>query len=88
MAVHWYPELRSAWEKELLKIYHDELLAHGVRGYTLDALMLDYRWSLLRVLAVPILQWERKIPALVWFHHLERILLAYDDLHCAELLHC
>jgi len=24
--------------------------------------------------------------ALVWFNHLERILLAYDDLQCAELL--
>lgn len=88
MAVHWYPDLRRAWEEELLRVYHKELLNNGVRGYTIADLMLDYRWSVLRAIAIPILQWDHKLPAVVWFNHLERILLAYDDLRCAELLRC
>ncbi len=86
MPVHWYPELRRAREGELLRSYHEALLRHGVHGYTLDRLLLDYRRSVLRAIAIPVVQWQRKMPAFVWFHHFERILLAYDDLQCAELL--
>lgn len=36
-------EMRRAQEQDLLHLYHDTLVSGGVRGYTFDDLMLDYR---------------------------------------------
>ena len=46
----------------------------------------DYRVSAIRNLLVPVLLWSYKVPAATWWSHVERAMLAFDDLACEELL--
>ena len=47
-------ETRRAHEAELLHGYHDDLIASGVKDYSFDHLMADYRHYSFAVLAVAI----------------------------------
>jgi hypothetical protein len=86
MATHWYPERRRRLERPLLDHYHAALVAHGVRGYDRGALDDDYRRSVLGQLAIPVWQASIDLPPVIWWSHLERVVLAIDDLGCVELL--
>ena len=86
MAVHWYPERRRRFEAALLRRYGDALASHGVTGYGFDALWEDYWLSVVWRLGVPVWQSSVKIGPWVWWSHLERVMLAFDDLGCEELL--
>ena len=86
MAMHWYPDLRRRIERPLLDRYHAALVAHGVRGYDRRALDDDYRLSVLWQITAPVWQATNDIPPVIWWHNLERILLAVDDLGCRDLL--
>lgn len=86
MATHWYPERRRRMEQPLLDHYHAALVAHGVRGYDRRALDDDYRLSVLWQLMTPVWQAAIDLPPMIWWSHLERILLAIDDLGCSDLL--
>jgi hypothetical protein len=86
IALHWYPERRARFESLLLKFYYDELIASGVRDYTLNRLLLDYRLSVVRNLFIPIWQWKKNIHPSIWYPHLERGFLAFEDLDCRALL--
>jgi len=86
MALHWYPERRRVMERELLKRYHRELLKQGVANYGWEECWLDYRVSAISNLLLPALWSGNKLPAALWWSHLERALLAFDDLACEELL--
>jgi hypothetical protein len=86
MAVHWHPELRRTREAHLLDRYHDALVAQGVRDYDRAALQDDYRMSALLASTVPIWQHAAGVPPVIWWHHLDRIHLAIDDLGCLDLL--
>ena len=79
------PELRRAWEVDLLHRYHNRLLEYGVEGYDWDDLWYDYRlstmyWFLYRI-SVPD---ETRIPVANWM--LANALQAFEELHCEELL--
>ncbi len=41
-------ENRRAWQDEVVKHYHDSLLANGVEGYDFEQCMRDYRYCLLQ----------------------------------------
>jgi hypothetical protein len=86
MAHHWYPERRKRLEMELLNRYYDRLLGGGVSGYDWDDFWYDYRLCTAANTLIPIFQWRNKIPAAIWWSHLERSMLSYEDLGCAELL--
>ena len=86
LAVHCFAEWRRRYEREHLRRYHDELVAHAVRDYPLDALWLDYRLSVLWQTTTPMWQANHGIPAWIWWSHLERIFDAVDDLDCLALL--
>jgi hypothetical protein len=86
MALHWYPERRQLMERALLYRYYAALIAHGVRGYSREALTGDYRFSTLWQLMVPVGQAAIELPPVIWWNHLERIMLAIDDLGCRALL--
>jgi hypothetical protein len=86
MATHWYPERRRRFERPLLDHYHATLLASGIKGYDRAALDHDYRLAVLFQLITPVVQANVGIPPAVWWSHLERIMLAIDDLDCRELL--
>ena len=86
MALHWYPDLREALERPLLGRYHRGLLASGVEGYAWDDCLTDYRFSVVERVLSPIYQWNRGRPVESWWPNLARIVMAYRDLGCAELV--
>ena len=86
LAMHWYPSRRREFEIPLLEHYHAKLVANGVRDYDFQDLLRDYRWSILDKLIVPLWQWKVNLSPAIWAGHLERILLAFEDLDCMELL--
>jgi hypothetical protein len=86
MALHWFPDHRRRHERDLLDRYHAELVAHGIAGYDRQALDDDYRLSVLWQIATPVWQAANNIPSGIWWHHLERIFLAIDDLGCRDFL--
>jgi len=86
MALNWFAERRNRFEKELLKEYHAALTNAGVTKYSLETLETEYRWSVLKGIGTPLLQWHYKVPARIWFNNLEKILAAVEDLDCMDLL--
>jgi hypothetical protein len=86
VAAHWYPALRQAQEKLLLRRYHENLLRLGVENYAWDDCCYDYRASILRVLFFLIGGWRRRRDPVLYWDRLEKSLLAYDDWDCQELL--
>jgi hypothetical protein len=86
MAMHWYPDRRRLMERSLLDRYQATLLAHGVRDYDRQALEDDYRLAVLWQIALPVWQATYDIPPVIWWNNMERILLAFDDLDCRDLL--
>jgi len=40
------PEIRRTTESQLLRLYHDALVANGVRDYTFEQCMADYRLAI------------------------------------------
>jgi Ecdysteroid kinase-like family len=86
MAIHWYPDRRARFERALLDRYHATLELHGVDGYDRQALDEDYRLSVLWQIVTPVRQATYKIPPVIWWNNMERVLLAVDDLGCRDLL--
>jgi len=80
MATHWYPDRRRRLERQLLDHYHTTLVARGVAGYDRRALNDDYRLSALWQITTPVWQAAIDLPPMIWWSHLERIMLAVDDL--------
>ncbi|MBI3972547.1 MAG: phosphotransferase [Chloroflexi bacterium] len=86
LALQWFPERRRRLERPLLERYHTRLVAGGVAGYDRDALWCDYRLSVLWGFTKVARCWVEGWPTAVWWGHLERVMLAYEDLGCEELL--
>ena len=66
--------------------FHAALVAYGVYDYDRRALHDDYRLSALLQIMTPVWQAPIDLPPVIWWSHLERILLAIDDLGCSDLL--
>jgi hypothetical protein len=86
MAVHWYPERRRRLERGLLDHYHAVLLENGVRNYSSTDMWEDYRRSVLWHMVTPVFGAGLKLPPVIWWNNLQRIMAAVDDLGCRELL--
>jgi hypothetical protein len=86
MALHWYPERRRRYEPLLLRRYQEGLQAHGVGAYPWDTLLDHYRLAALWQLTIPMWQATFKLPPAIWWGHLERGMLAFEDLGCEALL--
>jgi hypothetical protein len=86
IAVHWYPERRERMEQDLLRAYYQELVECGITNYSWTELQQDYRFSVVRSLCIPVWQWGHGIHPGVWWSHLERTFLAFEDLKCHELI--
>jgi hypothetical protein len=81
----WYPERRARMEDSLIRRYHRRLMELGVQCYDWEQCWDDYRLSAARVLLYPIwMQAEGRSPAF-WWPILERSILAFQDLECADL---
>lgn len=86
LALQWYPERRRRLERPLLEHYRQRLITGGVTGYGWNALWSDYRLSVLWGLSKVARCWAEGWPTVIWWGHLERAMLAGEDLACEELL--
>jgi len=86
MALHWYPDRRARHEEPVLRRYHETLLSHIEEDYGWDDLMADYRLGHLLNFCIPVVQQHYKLMPSIWWPHLERVFLSYEDLDCADLL--
>ena len=85
------PERRREVERDLLKEYHSILEEHGVRGYTFDECLYDYRLSMLELFVFWIItgghcNYEDERAAVYLRNTLERLHAAIADLSPTELI--
>jgi hypothetical protein len=90
ITLFWFPAHRARLEEKLVRGYHAKLVEYGVTGYGWDDCWYDYRHSVIRLLFRPVWWWREHAdesfwPEL-WWPRLERVLCAFEDLHCEELL--
>jgi hypothetical protein len=87
IAMHLYPDRRRVHERKLLKRYYDRIIEYGIKEYSFDEFIHDYRWSIIsRLICQPIFLWSTNCPASHWYNDLEKIFSAYEDWNCGELL--
>jgi hypothetical protein len=86
VALGGYAERQAALEQSLIRRYYESLVAHGVTNYSWNDCWDDYRWSAIRNLNIPIIQWIQGKSTEEWRRNLERAMDAYEDLRCFELL--
>jgi hypothetical protein len=90
MTLFWFPAHRARTEKALVRRYHNRLIGHGIVGYSWDDCWYDYRHSVIRLLFRPTWWWRERPDnegwAEIWWPRLERVICAYQDLNCEELL--
>lgn len=79
IALHWFPERRSRFEKRLLDLYFSALGECGITDTSRADLWQDYGVSLIRNLLIPVWQWTRGIQPIIWWLHLERGWMAFED---------
>ena len=88
MVLWWDVETRRKYEPQVLRHYHDHLIRNGIRGYSMEQLLADYRMSALMGVYVAT-EWcrngVREDQVWIWKPKLERTLIAFDDLDCRTL---
>jgi hypothetical protein len=86
--LEWPVADRRRLEKPLLRRYHDQLLAHGVDGYSWDQLWTDFRLMIPMGVYIAVEYSRGGLHTdlqFVWLPYLQRTLTACDDLDCAAL---
>jgi hypothetical protein len=77
--------LENGREQALLVAYHRALTDFGVRNYSYDNLLIDYRLMLSYMLFDPVADLVRGSPRSYWWPKLNRLMAAYQDWDCAKL---
>lgn len=87
LAAFWTPTQRQEGEREVrwLRRYYETLTAWGVRGYSWDDLLTDYRLMLSILLFYPIVDFAGGSSQSYWWPKLQCLSSAYTDWHCDEL---
>lgn len=83
IGLHWFPERRDRFERALVRAWAEAVQATGT-DYTFDDAWTDYRF-LVTGLLPRVVVYSSVVPANIWWPHLERAFLAFEDLDCAEL---
>jgi thiamine kinase-like enzyme len=90
MIVTWWDvDLRRQFEFPILRHYHNNLLRRGIKDYSWEQLVSDYKLSVMQSLYVAT-QWCTEETAcremrFLWFTQLQRSMTAFDDLECEML---
>jgi hypothetical protein len=85
------PAVRKEHEMRLLRLWHDELTARGVKGYSFDDATRDYRLGVLyswmyAVIAIASLDPANERGLALFTAWFQRASSAIADLGCAELM--
>jgi hypothetical protein len=81
-----YPHRTPVIEHDLIKRYYDRLLLHGVQNYSWEACWHDYRRQAAEQVLLPMRFWMNGLPSDFWGVFLQRPLMAFRELGCAEVL--
>ncbi|MGI9324102.1 MAG: aminoglycoside phosphotransferase family protein [Pseudomonadales bacterium] len=84
LALHWFPERRQRYESDLIRHYVEQINASG-QDYSVDQARSDYRFMVAGLLTKVVI-YASVLPANIWWPHLERAFLAFDDLQCSQLI--
>jgi len=84
MALHWFPERRQRFEKNIVRSYAEALCSHGI-DCEFEDIWTDYRFMVAGLLT-RVAVYSTVIPAGIWWPHLERAFLAFEDLDCDRLI--
>jgi Ser/Thr protein kinase RdoA (MazF antagonist) len=84
IALHWFPERRLRFERHLVRGYTEALQQESV-DYPAEQAWQDYRFCVAGLLN-RVLIYSSVIPANIWWPHLERAFVAFEDLECRELV--
>ena len=82
LALHTIPEQRRQVEKEILEHYLETL---SIPGYGWDELVTDYRLSIIHQTIWPVF-FHDFTPKEGWLALVKRVMLAFEDWGCEELL--
>jgi thiamine kinase-like enzyme len=87
-ATFWTSDQRKerGREENLLRRYHHALQAHGVSGYSWDALLADYRLCVLYMIFDPVWDQTSGASEAYWLPKLRCLTGAFMDLDCIGLL--
>jgi len=85
------PQQRRDMETDLLRTYHSELVENGVRDYSFEECLLDYRYSTLEAFVFWVVvggycDWEGERATTFLRNALDRFNAAISDLGCTDLL--
>jgi hypothetical protein len=81
-----FSDRRPEIEQSLLRHYHHNLIAHGVKNYSWEDFENDYKWSAIRNLNIPAILWSEGRNEKLWSSNLERALAGFEDLKCSKIL--
>lgn len=90
MVLWWDPEYRRMLEHDVLSAYYNSLIEFGVKDYTWEMALSDYRLSALQCFYIAA-SWcinpeERTNMRWLWSSQLERACAFYQDWQCHEVL--
>lgn len=89
--VHWWDaKSRKEWELPILQHYYHTLMNEGVKGYSWEQLLYDYKLCAIQSVYVAT-NWcvnveEMEEMRWVWFPQLQKSMTAFFDLNCLDLL--
>ncbi|MCL6589241.1 MAG: ecdysteroid 22-kinase family protein [Firmicutes bacterium] len=86
VVLSFYPNWRAKHERDVLRMYHDQLLEKGVKGYDWEDFWQDYRLSVVSNLLVPVIWSSWGISPEWWWPRFVKAFGAFEDLKCIELL--
>lgn len=86
VALGGFAERRPDLDPFLVRLYHETLIANGVKNYPWSAFWDDYRWSAIRNLNLPVIFWSQGKHESTWRSALERAFQSFNELKCADLI--
>lgn len=86
VGLNFYPYQRHSFEKELLYRYHKLLIEYGVKNYSFDECIEDYKMCLCANLFSPIILSSWGIEEGVWWPYYIKSQANVEDMKCLEIL--
>jgi hypothetical protein len=86
LALGGFAEPRPELESDLIRAYHEALVANGVGNYSWEDLWEDYRWSAIRNLNIPVIYRKQGKHPTTWQTALRRASQSFAALECRALI--
>ncbi|MDQ2683990.1 MAG: hypothetical protein M3Y37_10735, partial [Chloroflexota bacterium] len=85
IALNWFADMRRERELDLVRRYRDQLASRGI-DLTWEQCRDGYRLAVVKHVLTPVKQQVNGLQVRSWWVNLQRIVTAYIDLDCRELI--